>query len=114
MQSIIKPTTLLYFSTGLIALSGFGILFLNEETILAFCFFVFVYLMIRNSEAASLALDEQKSIIKSELLDSLIKGEKAATRTMILVNHREYELTQGLGRLFQDCDAKINRILTIG
>jgi Mitochondrial ATP synthase B chain precursor (ATP-synt_B) len=112
MQSIsIHPLTLFYFALGLVTLSGFGILFLNEETILAICFFIFLYLVIQNSELASQALNEQKELIKGELLTSLIKGQKNAVNAKVLVNHRKYELTLGLANVFKDCDVKVHKIL---
>jgi hypothetical protein len=112
MQSIkIHPLTLLYFSLGIVILSGFGILFLNEETILAICFFIFLYLIIQNSELASQALNEQKELIRGELLTSLIEGQKNAVNAKVLVNHRKYELTLGLENVFKDCDLKIHKVL---
>nr|YP_025787.1 ATP synthase F0 subunit b [Tupiella akineta]AAQ18746.1 ATP synthase F0 subunit b [Tupiella akineta] len=112
MQSIIHPLTLLYLSLGLITLSGFGILFLNEETILAICFFIFLYLIIQNSDVVSQALNEQKEAIRSELLTSLIKGQKNAVNAKVLINHKKYELTLGLENIFKDCDLKINKTLS--
>lgn len=113
MQSIISPLTILYFSLGLITFSGFGILFLNEETILAVCFFIFLFLGIQNSDVASQTLEEQKSAIRWELLSTLIRGQKNAVSAEILINHQEYELTLGLSNLFKDCDSKINKRLLI-
>nr|YP_010733809.1 ATP synthase F0 subunit b [Gayralia brasiliensis]YP_010733838.1 ATP synthase F0 subunit b [Monostroma nitidum]WEG93080.1 ATP synthase F0 subunit b [Gayralia brasiliensis]WEG93109.1 ATP synthase F0 subunit b [Monostroma nitidum] len=109
MQSIINPFTILYFSLGLITLSGFGILFLNEETILAICFFIFLYLIIKNSDVISETLYSQKAVKKAELLTSLIKGQTNAVNAKILINHKKYELTLGLENLFKECDSKINK-----
>lgn len=112
MQSIIKPLTILYLSLGLITLSGFGVLFLNEETILAICFFIFLFLIIQNSDAASQALNEQKEAIRSELLTSLIEGQKNAVNAKIWINHQKRELTLGLEDVFRNCDLKINKALS--
>jgi len=108
MQSI-NPLTIFYASLGLIALSGFGILFLNEETILAICFFIFLYLLIQNSDAASEAIESQKEVIRLELLTSLVKGQRDAVNAKVLLNHRKYELTSGLEALFQSSDNLIQR-----
>nr|AOC61529.1 ATP synthase F0 subunit beta [Gloeotilopsis planctonica] len=105
----LHPLTILYFSLGLVTLSGFGILFLNEETILAICFFIFLYLMIANSDMASQALNEQKEVIRGELLESLIKGQKNAVLAKVYINHRKYELALGLENVFKDCTEKIQK-----
>lgn len=112
-KSGVNPSTILYLSLGIITLSGFGILFLNEETILAICFFVFLFLVIQNSDVASQTLSEQKEAIKSELLTSLIQGQKNAVNAEIIINHQEYSLTLGLENLFKDCDSKVNKNLFI-
>jgi Mitochondrial ATP synthase B chain precursor (ATP-synt_B) len=110
----LHPLTILYFSLGLVTLSGFGILFLNEETILAICFFIFLYLIIVNSDMASQALNEQKEIIRGELLDSLIKGQKNAVIAKVYTLHRKYELSLGLENVFKDCTEKIHKTTLVG
>lgn len=107
MQSTINPFTFLYIILGIIALSGFGILFLNSESILAICFFIFFFLLIQNSDLVNQTLDSQKEGIKVELLSSLIEGQKNAVSAEIVINHQEYELTSGLENLFQSCDSKV-------
>ena len=69
--------------------------------------------MIQNSDVASQALDEQKEAIRSELLTSLIKGQKNSVNAKVLINHRKYELTLGLENVFKDCDFKINKALSV-
>lgn len=63
------------------ALSGLGIVFLNPESILAFCFFLFFYLIIVNSDAISTSLNEQKQTLRSQLLTTMIHGQTATLNT---------------------------------
>ena len=104
----LRAFTLLYLTLGIIGLSGFGILFLNEESILALCFFIFFYLILQHSSGATSALDEQ---IRSyhTLLAVLIKGQKKAKNAKVLIIHRNIELTLGLEKLYLALDSKINK-----
>jgi hypothetical protein len=57
---------LFLFSPCFISLCGFGVVFLNEESILAVCFFIFLFLMIRNSDPLSDTLKDLKQSIRSD------------------------------------------------
>lgn len=63
------------------ALSGLGIVFLNPESILALCFFLFFYLIIVNSDAISTSLNEQKQNLRSQLLTTMIDGQTATLKS---------------------------------
>jgi hypothetical protein len=63
----------LLFSPCFISLCGFGV-FLNEESILAVCFFIFLFLMIRNWIHYD-TLKDLKQSIRSGLVVSLIQAE---------------------------------------
>jgi hypothetical protein len=113
MKNIIhNPLILLYFTLVLLFISGFGILFMNEETILSISFFIFMSLIIQNSDGLSKALDEQIEAIRSELLTSLIEGQQNAVLAKVLINHQKHELASGLEKVFKDCDFKINQLFT--
>ena len=75
MQSIVKPITIFYLSLGLITFSGFGVIFLNEETILAICFFIFLYIIIQNSDGVNQNIKKKKKTIKHELQIDLIEDQ---------------------------------------
>jgi Mitochondrial ATP synthase B chain precursor (ATP-synt_B) len=77
-------------------LSGFGIVFLNPESILAMCFFIFFALIVQNSEYISATLDEHKHSIKSELVDNMVHGEKQTAVTRKLMCYKKAQLLTGI------------------
>lgn len=84
--------SLYYAGLTFIALSGLGVVFLNEESILALCFFVFLFLVIRNSDALTLTLDDLRQSIRSELVHSLIEGSTQILKLRTLTCDKKREL----------------------
>lgn len=81
-----------YYILAFTALSGFGIVFLNAESILALCFFLFFALIVQNSESISATLDEHKHSIKFELVNYMIDGQKHAVTNQRLACYKKAEL----------------------
>ena len=111
MQSIVKPITIFYLSLGLITFSGFGVIFLNEETILAICFFIFLYIMIQNSDGVSQGLNQQKKTIKHELQIDLIEDQLNEVKLLLYKTDQKYELTLGFENVYNDSDFKISKAM---
>ena len=106
-QIIFQPITILYFFLAIITLSGFGIIFLNEESILAICFFIFLFLVVKNSSTVYEALVEQKEVIK--YIFSIYLGKtniKAIDYKTSQIGVR-FNYLLGLKRVFRDSDSKI-------
>ena len=64
------------YSLCFVALSGLGIVFLNAESILAFCFFVFFGLIVQNSGSAGESLSQTRNAIQAELVSCMLEGQK--------------------------------------
>lgn len=57
------------------AFSGFGIVFLNAESILALCFFIFFGLILQNADSASEGLEETRQGVQEALASGMIDGQ---------------------------------------
>ena len=66
------------YALSFIALSGFGIVFLNAESILAICFFVFFAFIIRYAEPATEGLDLSRQGIRDQLVETMSHDAIAA------------------------------------
>ena len=105
----LRPLTLLYFALVIISLSGFGVLFLNEEAILAIAFWAFFALILKNSSGVSQALDEQVQSCH-ERLSSSLQGQGLSIKTGSLKRHFSRELN-GFGNGSKKMDFKIKNFL---
>ena len=85
----------IYYIIALIALSGLGIVFLNSESILAICFFIFVSLIVQN-DPISASLEEQKQSIRSELINCMIRGSMDQINLQKLVCYKKIQLLASL------------------
>lgn len=85
-----------YYAITFTALSGLGIVFLNAESILAVCFFLFFYLIIQNSDTISASLNQQKQSIRAELLSCMIDGQTLAVRTRKLLIYKKIMLLDSM------------------
>jgi Mitochondrial ATP synthase B chain precursor (ATP-synt_B) len=88
-----------YYVLAFTALSGFGVVFLNPESILAVCFFIFFALIVQNSDSISATLDEQKHAIKLELANNMIDAEKQGVITQKLLCYKKAQLLTSLGHV---------------
>lgn len=64
------------YSLCFIALSGLGVVFLNAESILAFCFFVFFALIVQNASSAGESLSQTRQAIQAELVCCMLDAQK--------------------------------------
>nr|YP_010003125.1 ATP synthase subunit 4 [Ulva torta]AZP40237.1 ATP synthase subunit 4 [Ulva torta] len=85
----------IYYIIALITLSGLGIVFLNSESILAVCFFIFVALIVQN-DPISASLEEQKQSIRSELISCMIHGSMDQINLQKLVCYKKIQLLASL------------------
>nr|YP_009172346.1 ATP synthase subunit 4 [Ulva fasciata]QBR54771.1 ATP synthase subunit 4 [Ulva lactuca]WVH39676.1 ATP synthase subunit 4 [Ulva dactylifera]BBE20940.1 ATP synthase subunit 4 [Ulva ohnoi]ALG35705.1 ATP synthase subunit 4 [Ulva fasciata]AML79981.1 ATP synthase subunit 4 [Ulva fasciata] len=85
----------IYYIIALITLSGLGIVFLNSESILAICFFIFVSLIVQN-DPVSASLEEQKQSIRSELISCMIHGSTDQINLQKLVCYKKIQLLASL------------------
>lgn len=85
-----------YYILAFIVLSGLGIVFLNPESILAVCFFLFFFLIMRNSHSMSSSLHEQKQTIRAELLNCMIHGQTIAVGTTKLLCYKKMQLLHSM------------------
>lgn len=85
----------IYYIIALIALSGLGIVFLNSESILAICFFIFVWLIMQN-DPVSASLEEQKQSIRSELISCMIHQSMDQISLHKLVCYKKIQLLASL------------------
>lgn len=63
------------YALSFIALSGYGIVFMNAESILASCFFIFFALVLRQAGAAAEGLDTTRQAIKQQLALCMYEGQ---------------------------------------
>lgn len=85
----------IYYIIAFITLSGLGIVFLNSESILAICFFIFVSLIVQN-DPISASLEEQKQSIRSELISCMIRGSMDQINLQKLVCYKKIQLLASL------------------
>lgn len=85
-----------YYILAFTALSGFGIVFFNPESVLALCFFIFFALIVQNSDSISTTLDEQKQGIKAELVNNMIDAEKQTVTIQKLLCYKKMQLLAGV------------------
>lgn len=64
------------FSLSLVALSGLGVVFLNSESILALCFFVFFALCLQNATSAGESLSQTRNAIQNECVSCMLDAQK--------------------------------------
>jgi hypothetical protein len=84
-----------YYILAIIAFSGFGIIFLNAESILALCFFIFVALIIQN-DPVSASLEEQKRTVRSEFISCMLHGEKDFVQSKKTLIYKKVQLLDSL------------------
>ena len=65
-----------FYLLAFIALSGYHVTFLNPESILAICFFIFFLLIVNNSSAVIETLDDYKQGLNSQLTELWVNGSK--------------------------------------
>lgn len=85
-----------YYLLVLTSLSGLGIVFLNSESILTVCFFVFCFFMMRNSHSMSSSLHEQKQTIRAGLANCMIRGQTIAVGTTKLLCYKKIQLLHSM------------------
>jgi hypothetical protein len=93
----------LYYIIAFTALSGLGIVFLNAESILAFCFFVFVALIVKYDPLSS-ALEEQRRIIRSDLMNCMIDGEIKLVSSKKILCFKKAQLLASLEHMTSKVD----------
>jgi hypothetical protein len=59
-----------------ILFSGLGIVFLNAESILALCFFLFLAILLQNSDSLTQGLENTRQTIQSELQKDMLIGQR--------------------------------------
>lgn len=64
------------YSLCFLALSGLGIVFLNPESILALCFFIFFTLILQNADSAGQSLEDTRQAIQAELVSCMLDAQK--------------------------------------
>ena len=64
------------FSLSFVALSGLGVVFLNSESILAVCFFIFFACLLQNATSAGESLSQTRRAIQSELVSCMLDAQK--------------------------------------
>lgn len=69
-------TVFYIYSLCFVALSGLGVVFLNAESILAFCFFVFFALILQNAGSAGESLKQTRQAIQAELISCMVESQK--------------------------------------
>ena len=91
----------IYYIIAFIALSGFGVIFLNSEAILALCFFIFVGLIIQN-DPVSATLDEQKQTVRSELISCMIQGSHQMAQAQKALCYKRLQLVASLNHVLNN------------
>lgn len=69
-------TILVVYQFAFFALSGLGLTFLNPESILALCFFIFFTVILQNSESISAGLEISRQAIEADLVELMINEEE--------------------------------------
>lgn len=91
-------TIFYFYALSFIALSGFGIVFLNAESILAACFFIFFAFVLQNAGPAAEGLDTTRQAIQKQLTCSMYEGQCNSVKHQQL---RHYEKIMLLPALFR-------------
>lgn len=87
------------YSLCFIALSGLGVVFLNAESILAFCFFVFFALMVQNASSAGESLSQTRLAIQTELVSCMLDAQKHHAEKQTLHIFQKMQLLGGMESL---------------
>lgn len=64
-----------FYAISFIALSGVGIVFLNAESILSACFFIFFALILRNADSAVEGFDTSRQVIRKQLAECMYEAQ---------------------------------------
>lgn len=81
------------YALSCIALSGYGIVFLNAESILAVCFFIFFTLLLRNASAEG--LDTTRQAIKNQLASCMYQGQYDSAKRLERRHYDKFNLLSG-------------------
>ena len=84
------------YVAALLALSGLGITFLNPESLLALCFFIFVGLILHYSEPFAESLAQSRKAVQDELLNTMISSQKMSSINQTKQNFYKSQLYAGL------------------
>ena len=68
-------TIFYFYAISFMALSGVGIVFLNAESILAACFFIFFALIVRNADSAVEGLDMTRQGVRKQLAECMYETQ---------------------------------------
>lgn len=74
------------------ALCGYGIVFLNHESILAVCFFIFLALLCRYGHSAGSSLENTRCAMFDELSRCMIQSQETAAAEMRAALHQKKRL----------------------
>jgi hypothetical protein len=90
--------TLYYILTlCFLALSGLGVVFLNPESILALCFFIFFALILQNAHGAGQSLEDTRQAIQAELVSCMLKCQKHDANKQQLQIFMKTQLLSSIG-----------------
>jgi hypothetical protein len=87
------------YTLGFVALSGLGIVFLNPESILAFCFFIFFALILQNAQSAGQSLEDTRQAVQAELVSCMLDAQKHDANKQQLHIFQKAQLLQCVGHL---------------
>jgi hypothetical protein len=79
-----------------LSLSGFGVVFLNPESILALCFFIFFALILRYGDGARQSLDSSRDGVREELVRGLLESQGHDAQLSLTRLHQKAQLLDGL------------------
>ena len=68
------------YALTFLSLSGFGVVYLNPESILALCFFIFFALGLRYGDGARESLDSSREGLRDELVRGLLESQGRDTQ----------------------------------
>jgi hypothetical protein len=92
-------TIFYFYALSFIALSGFGIVFLNAESILAACFFIFFAFILQNAGPAVEGLDTSRQAIGQQLASSMYLGQFNSVKHEQLRHYEKAMLLPALSKL---------------
>lgn len=87
------------YALTFLSLSGFGVVYLNPESILALCFFIFFALILRSGDGARQSLDASRDGVRETLVRGLLESQGRDAQHAVSGLHQKDQLLAGLRSL---------------
>lgn len=84
------------YGLAFLGLSGLGVVYLNPESILALCFFIFFGLILQNSDSAGQSLETTRQALRDELVRGMLENQRHGASLQLNGLWQSLQLNAGL------------------